>query len=154
MVSPSGEIRVWESMSLALSSSNRFQTLYLELGERDRADRIMRLDVRSLNHVGLELTPGPKLRSYDNELLRLPDHCDGVSRQGSPATTAAHAFRRFLGSRKPGHFPAGGRARQDRRCRSQRWGNVLVVRQHRAEVELVGRRTKGEAEDPVGDASS
>lgn len=44
LVSATGEVRLWESMSLALANVNRFQPLELPLGSEDFAERIWRLD--------------------------------------------------------------------------------------------------------------
>ncbi|WWD16353.1 hypothetical protein CI109_100779 [Kwoniella shandongensis] len=45
LVSPSGTIRFWESMSLALTAnSERYQELYIDLGEDDVVERIWKLD--------------------------------------------------------------------------------------------------------------
>nr|XP_019002973.1 uncharacterized protein I203_04767 [Kwoniella mangroviensis CBS 8507]OCF66434.1 hypothetical protein I203_04767 [Kwoniella mangroviensis CBS 8507] len=44
LVSTSGEIRFWESMSLALANVERFQEIYVELGEDDFIDRLWKID--------------------------------------------------------------------------------------------------------------
>jgi len=106
-------------MSLALSSSNRFQTLYLELADGDRTDRMVRLDVSFCDEPTVELMAGSKLHRHHDELLRLPDHRDGLRGQGRPAPAAAHAFWRFLGSHKPRHLSAKRRPGSNCRCRGQ-----------------------------------
>ena len=45
LVPADGEIRVWESMSLALANVERYQGVQLELGEDDFAERIWRIEV-------------------------------------------------------------------------------------------------------------
>ncbi|WVQ93625.1 hypothetical protein IAU59_000701 [Kwoniella sp. CBS 9459] len=44
LVSATGEIRFWESMSVALSNVERFQEIYLELGEDDYAEKLWKID--------------------------------------------------------------------------------------------------------------
>ncbi|WWD09172.1 hypothetical protein V865_007294 [Kwoniella europaea PYCC6329] len=44
LVSSSGEIRIWESMSVALANVERFQEIYVELGEDDFIDRLWKID--------------------------------------------------------------------------------------------------------------
>lgn len=46
IVSPSGDVRFWESMGIALSNAERYQELDLNLSEDDFAEKIFRLDVR------------------------------------------------------------------------------------------------------------
>lgn len=46
IVSPDGEIRVWENMSLGLGNLDRFQSAKLELGQDDLVDSLWKLDVR------------------------------------------------------------------------------------------------------------
>jgi nuclear pore complex protein Nup133 len=53
LVSSTGEIRFWENMSLALANVERYQTLELELGEGDFAERIWKVDVSFLSPPGL-----------------------------------------------------------------------------------------------------
>jgi nuclear pore complex protein Nup133 len=45
LVSPSGELRFWESMSLALSNVERYQGVQLDLGADDYAERIWKVEV-------------------------------------------------------------------------------------------------------------
>ncbi|OCF44072.1 hypothetical protein I317_02025 [Kwoniella heveanensis CBS 569] len=44
LVSSTGEVRFWENMSVALSNVDRFQEIYLELGEDDFAERLWKID--------------------------------------------------------------------------------------------------------------
>ncbi|WVF65992.1 hypothetical protein IAT40_000730 [Kwoniella sp. CBS 6097] len=44
LVSSTGEIRFWESMSVVLSNVDRFHEIYLELGEDDFAERLWKID--------------------------------------------------------------------------------------------------------------
>ncbi|WWC86014.1 uncharacterized protein L201_000885 [Kwoniella dendrophila CBS 6074] len=44
LVSTSGEIRLWESMGLALSNVDRFQEIYMELGEDDFVEKLWKID--------------------------------------------------------------------------------------------------------------
>ena len=45
LVGPSGEVRFWESMSLALANVERYHTVHLQLTDNDYADHIWRVEV-------------------------------------------------------------------------------------------------------------
>jgi hypothetical protein len=51
-VSPDGEIRAWENMSLGLGNMDRFQKTYLELVQVDVFDKLWKLDVRVVESFG------------------------------------------------------------------------------------------------------
>lgn len=44
-VSPDGEIRVWENMSLGLGNTDRYQETYIEMGQEDIIEKLWKLDV-------------------------------------------------------------------------------------------------------------
>ena len=45
LISTTGDVRFWETMSLALANVERYQSLRLELEEDDFAQRIFKIDV-------------------------------------------------------------------------------------------------------------
>jgi nuclear pore complex protein Nup133 len=45
LVSSTGEVRFWESMSLALANVERYQAIQMELGQDDYVQRIWKCDV-------------------------------------------------------------------------------------------------------------
>lgn len=45
LVSPTGEVRFWESMSLTLANADRYQRVQLDLGEDSFAEHIWAIDV-------------------------------------------------------------------------------------------------------------
>ena len=51
LISPDGEIRVWENMSLGLGNMDRYQETYIELGQDDMVDKLWKLDVSSLKSM-------------------------------------------------------------------------------------------------------
>jgi hypothetical protein len=48
MITPEGEIRTWENMSLGLGNLDRYQEAYLELSEDDAVDKLHKLNVSHL----------------------------------------------------------------------------------------------------------
>ncbi|WWC58351.1 uncharacterized protein I303_100891 [Kwoniella dejecticola CBS 10117] len=47
LVSTSGEIRFWDSMSVALANVDRFQEIYVELGEADAVEKLWKIDAQN-----------------------------------------------------------------------------------------------------------
>ena len=48
LISTTGHVRFWETMSLALANVERYQSMKLELGDDDLAQRIFKIDVSAL----------------------------------------------------------------------------------------------------------
>jgi hypothetical protein len=46
MITPEGEVRCWENISLGLGNIDRFQETYLELSEDDAVDKLCKISVR------------------------------------------------------------------------------------------------------------
>jgi nuclear pore complex protein Nup133 len=45
LISPTGEVHFWETISMALSNVDRYREAEIELGDDDYADKIWRIDV-------------------------------------------------------------------------------------------------------------
>lgn len=52
MVTPEGEVRVWENMSLGLGNMDRFQETFIELAEGDYVDKLWKIDVSHPSILG------------------------------------------------------------------------------------------------------
>jgi hypothetical protein len=45
MITPEGDVRTWENMSLGLGNLDRYSETYLEMGEDDAVDKLHKLNV-------------------------------------------------------------------------------------------------------------
>jgi nuclear pore complex protein Nup133 len=46
LVSPNGEVRVWESMSVVLSNAERYHAIQIGMAEGDEVEHIFSIEVR------------------------------------------------------------------------------------------------------------
>ena len=128
LASSTGEIRFWESMSLALANVERFQSLQLDLGEDDFAERIWQVDVSSrLSSSYKRLkNPGQLFYHHHHYISSFPLDHRITRRSCRPKCGNTHAARRDVRAGHERHL-----REQDRSCRNLSGGFVRRGRIYR-----------------------
>jgi hypothetical protein len=157
LVGPSGEVRFWDNVGIALANVDRYIALDLELAEDDFAERLFRVDVSGRVRVDayalrasleLKLTQGIKLYHHHDLRPGLPTdhHCASGTccAQPDPVDTA----RGDVWPGQPDHLPSE-RTGRGRHCRRLvRRSDVSPLGQDHAKVAVDAGSPQGRCDTP------